>query len=406
MSIRKREWVAADGRPKSAWVVDYRDGDGKRRHKTFPTKKAAEAWGASTRVDVAAGVHTPDSASITIAEAAKHWLAAGDEAGLERTTMDQRRQHADLHIVPFIGARKLSQFTAAQARAFESTLRSSGRSEAMVGKILTSLSGILSEAQERGNVRVNVVREMRGRRKTGKGRAREKRRKGRIQVGVDIPTPVEVRAIVEHATPGRWRTLLMMAALTGLRASELRGLRWERVDLDGGEVEVAERADRYNEIGNPKSLAGSRRVPLTPALATALKEWKLRSGGKGFVFGTRGGAVPESLANIVNRALNPAQVAAGITRPMLDAEGRHVVDEEGNARLTGRYSMHALRHFFASWCINPRSAGGLELPAKVVQERLGHETIAITLDMYSHLFPRGDDRAELAAGEQAIFGAT
>jgi integrase len=45
----------------------------------------------------------------------------------------------------------------------------------------------------------------------------------------------------------------------------------------------------------------------------------------------------------------------------------------------------------------------LELPAKVVQERLGHSTIALTLDPYGHLFPRGDDAAELAAAEARLF---
>jgi integrase len=65
--------------------------------------------------------------------------------------------------------------------------------------------------------------------------------------------------------------------------------------------------------------------------------------------------------------------------------------------------MHALRHFYASWCINRKVDGGLELPAKVVQERLGHSSITMTLDTYGHLFPRGDDADELAAAEQNFF---
>jgi integrase len=46
--------------------------------------------------------------------------------------------------------------------------------------------------------------------------------------------------------------------------------------------------------------------------------------------------------------------------------------------------------------------GGLELPLKVVQARLGHASIQMTADRYGHLFPRGDDRAELAAAETAF----
>jgi integrase len=58
--------------------------------------------------------------------------------------------------------------------------------------------------------------------------------------------------------------------------------------------------------------------------------------------------------------------------------------------------LHALRHFYASWCINRKANGGLELPGKVVQERLGHSsiTMTMTMDTYGHLFPHGDALAE------------
>jgi integrase len=54
--------------------------------------------------------------------------------------------------------------------------------------------------------------------------------------------------------------------------------------------------------------------------------------------------------------------------------------------------------------IDRRVDGGLELPLKVVQARMGHSSIQITADRYGHLFPRGDDSAELAAAEKAFLG--
>ena len=60
--------------------------------------------------------------------------------------------------------------------------------------------------------------------------------------------------------------------------------------------------------------------------------------------------------------------------------------------------------FYASWCINRRADGGLELPLKVVQARLGHASIQMTADVYGHLFPRSDDGAEMAAAEKAFLG--
>jgi integrase len=76
-----------------------------------------------------------------------------------------------------------------------------------------------------------------------------------------------------------------------------------------------------------------------------------------------------------------------------------VVHAKGKAKYTGR---NALRHFYASWCINRKQDGGLELPMKTVQERLGHSSITTTSDVYGHLFPRGNDGSELAEAEMLL----
>ena len=78
-----------------------------------------------------------------------------------------------------------------------------------------------------------------------------------------------------------------------------------------------------------------------------------------------------------------------------------VVTADGKAKYTG---LHALRHFFASWLINRKEDGGLGLPPKVVQERLGHASIVMTMDVYGHLFPRGDDSKELEDAATALLG--
>jgi integrase len=110
-------------------------------------------------------------------------------------------------------------------------------------------------------------------------------------------------------------------------------------------------------------------------------------------------------ANIINRGLIPAQIAAGVSTIKQDADGNVITNETGEPVYAAKYTgLHALRHFYASWCINRKIDGGLELPAKVVQERLGHSSIAVTLDTYGHLFPRGDDGGELAEAERALLG--
>jgi integrase len=72
--------------------------------------------------------------------------------------------------------------------------------------------------------------------------------------------------------------------------------------------------------------------------------------------------------------------------------------------LTAKYTgLHCLRHFYASWLINRPAKGGLGLPPKEVQERLGHASITLTMDTYGHLFESEDDGKELAAAEAKLF---
>lgn len=186
------------------------------------------------------------------------------------------------------------------------------------------------------------------------------------------------------------------AIFTGQRASELRGLRWTNVDLAKRELHVRERADEYKQLGRPKSAAGERTVPLTPTVVTVLREWKLKcpKGALGIVFPTTNGGIA-GLESIVRVGLVPAQIAAGVAIDVPGADGTIIK----RAKYPG---LHALRHFYASGCINRRADGGLELLPKVAQERLGHSTIMMTLDVYGHLFPRHDDSEELAAAERAL----
>src|SRR5262245_18816991 len=244
MSVRKRTW-SVKGEPREAWIADYVDQGGERHIKTFTKRRDAEAFHASVNVEVAQGRHTADRRSPTIAGAGELWLKSGERAGLERATLDAYRGHVQLHINPMLGNVRLSQLTAPVVRAFEDRLAAT-RSPAMVHRVLVSLGSILADAMERGLVAQNVVRGRKRRRRTGEHRRRK------LEGGVDIPTPADIRAIIPHLR-GRWRPLFLVAAFTGLRSSELRGLRWGDVDLKRGEIHVRQRADRYNAFGPPKS---------------------------------------------------------------------------------------------------------------------------------------------------------
>jgi integrase len=400
MSVRKRKWVTRKGEIKEAWIVDYSDQQGQRVLKTFAKKKAADAFAATTHVEVRAGTHVADSASVTVAEAGKLWLTSAAAAELERSTLDQYRQHLRLHIEPVIGRTKLSQLNAPTIRAFEDKLRGKECSPVMVRYVVRSLGALLADAQERGLIVRNPVRELRGHRHRGKGGNKQDRRNGKLKVGVDIPTPDEIKRIIAAAT-GKWRPLLLLAIFTGLRASELRGLRWEDVDFTKSELHVRQRADRFNAIGPPKTVASERTVPLPPMVVTTLREWKLkcpRNDGKLWLVFPNGEGNVEWHTNLILRGLQPTLIKAGVTVRAKDAQGRPAVDQDGKPVLEAKYTgLHALRHFYASWCAS------IGLTMKMVQTRMGHSNIAVTMDTYTHIFPAdADDSKKLAAAERAL----
>jgi integrase len=377
MSVRNRVWVTRQGERREAWIVDYTDQQGARHIHTFARKKDADDHAVTVGIAVRQGVHTAPSRSIAVAQAAADWLAYVEGERRERSTLAQYRQHVNRHIVPRIGRERLAKLTLPRLNAFRDDLLAS-MSRAMARKVLTSLKSILRDAQRRGNVAQNLARDV--------SIGVSKRDKRRPEAGVDIPTPEEITRII-NAVTGRLRPLVLTAIFAGLRASELRGLRWEDVDLKRGKLHVKQRADRYNSIGEPKSHSSKRTIPIGPLLLNALKQWRLACPIGELVLPTAKGQV-EDHKSIV-RALAPMMVAAG------------VVTKDGKPKYTG---LHSFRHFYASWCINRKEEGGLELPAKVVQHCLGHSSIVMTLDRYGHLFPSKDDGSELAEAERALWG--
>jgi integrase len=264
-SIRKRKF--GPNKDREAWVVDYIDQHGKRRLKTFATRKAADVWRTTALHEVKQGTHTPASISKTIGDAWQEWIDDCEASGLEKSTVRQRRQHLSHHVKPFIGSTRLSDLTTPMVYDFDRKLREADRSLAMRRKILTNLKTMLSFAQRKGLVAQNVAAAMRI-----KSDDRNSS-KGPLRAGTDFPTRAELNAIIDAAA-GRWRPLVVTAIFTGMRASELRGLPWRDLDLDAGLVHVRQRADAWNNIGPPKSKAGKRDIPLAPIVVNALRAWK------------------------------------------------------------------------------------------------------------------------------------
>jgi integrase len=384
MAIRKRKWTTRSGQAREGWIVDYVDQQGDRHIKTFDRRKDADEYQATVKVDVRRGIHTAPSKSGTVAQAADDWIQFSEGEGLERATIAFYKQHV-VHIKARIGGLKLSSLTKPGINKFRDDLlvqsdAHPALSRLLAKKVMNSLRSILKDAERRGNVSQNVA--------IGVTVKLSGRDKPRLAIGIDIPTVDEIRHIIA-ALRGRWRVLILTAIFTGLRSSELRGLPWVNVDLRRAILHVRQRADRYGQLGWPKSEAGQRSVPIPPILLNTLREWKLRCppSKHGLVFPTGTGTIARH-GDLIKKVLIPTVKRAGLP------------DADGKPKYTG---LHTLRHFYASRLINAKADGGLELPAKVVQARMGHRSIVMTMDVYGHLFPAGDDNGAAAEAEASLY---
>jgi integrase len=381
-TVKKRAWTTRTGKERETWIVRYTDQHKKRHIETFDKKGDADRRKTVIESEVERRTHVARSQSLTVAEAGKMWIEKSESDGLERSTVKQYEQHLKWHIEPLVGRIKLADLSPGDVHRFRTALGKAHDfgeelkarqpcSRAMVAKVISSLSSILADMVAQGQVARNVVREAMGPSTKRQNRI-QKREEKPLEVGVDIPTKDELRAIL-GAAEGKWRPIVVTAIFTGLRASELRGLPWSNVDLDKKTLNVRQRANFANEIGVPKSGAGNREVPLAPIVVNTLREWRLAcpKGPLDLVFPHHRGGV-ELPANIRN-ALGRIEAAAGLSD-----------------RDYPKYAMHAFRHAAASLFIEQGFS------PKRVQAIMGHSSIVMTFDRYGHLWPSPDDQEALA----------
>ena len=379
-SIRKRAWVASDGKLKCAWQVDYRDQSGKRRSRQFERKKDAERWNVEAAWEVRHGIHTPDNDSITVAAAGHLWLYARHADALEPTTLAAYEQHLRLHIIPVCGNIKLSQLTTPLVEGYRDRFVST-MSRPMAIRVLRSLKAIISEAVRHAYVAHNVAMPV------------KLKRQARAKSIISVPSKLALRNILEIAKKSENSgafPLYCLLIFGGLRASEIRGLSWSFIHLHSAKVEIAQRADRAGNIGPPKSAAGRRFIPLPETAINALKAWKLAcpASERNLVFPSPAGK-SMSWNYLMDHLVMPAQNAA------LALDG----DIEPEWTSTDiRWGLHDFRHAAASLWIEQR------VNPKRVQYLMGHSSITVTFDTYGHLFEQSERDADTSAAiEKALF---
>jgi len=185
-------------------------------------------------------------------------------------------------------------------------------------------------------------------------------------------SPEDVNKLLDAVRDTPYYDLFYTAIYTGLRRSELLALRWSYIDLDLATLSVVETLHQLHNrefvFRQPKSKKGRRLVALSPSLALLLRDRKAKQELDRMLLGKP--LLPSNLvfSNPDGSPLQPGSITQAFTR-MTRSIGLHGV------------RFHDLRHTHATLML------WQGIHPKIVSERLGHSSIAITLDTYSHVMP-------------------
>jgi integrase len=191
----------------------------------------------------------------------------------------------------------------------------------------------------------------------------------------------QLRAFLDHVADDRLYAAYHLAAMTGMRRGELFGLRWRDVDLDTGRLSIVQTLVGKREFSEPKTDKGRRNVALDPGTVAVLHEHRKRQLEERLSWGP---AYQEEHELVFSREDGSPTWPQSLSRAF-----------ERHAKQAGLPAIrfHDLRHSHATLAL----AAGVH--PKVVSERLGHASVGITLDTYSHAIPamQADAAAKVAA---------
>lgn len=384
-TVRKRIWTTSKGEKRLAWTVDFTDGQGNRQRRHFGTRIEADDFRIATEGKLRTGEFRAEAIKTTVADAARLFLTyckGRMERGerMTRHNYEVYEGHVYNYIAPDaerhaqnrkyrkralfghgIGQLKLANLTACAVSDFRDELRNAGLSVTTTRKVLMTLKLILNYAISRDLLAINVAQKVRVIGKRGEGKKK-----------IMPPTKEAMRQLIVAAAPDS-RVKLIFAAATGVRAGEFHALRWKHLDLVSGEVLIETRVDAYGDEDVTKTEAGMRTIPLGREVVAELKAWRARTRwpkDDDLVFPNKRGWY-ENHDNMVKRQFRPlfARLAE-----------RHASDPDRYPRPPKVFNWHALRHFAVSSWID---AG---LAPKAIQTFAGHSTLAVTMDIYGHLF--------------------
>jgi integrase len=362
-------------RPNGLWQGRMSLGDGTRKSFYGKTRQEIYSKLAAARRDLDKGLPIRRDERQTVATFLASWLE-NRRGQIEASTWERYEEYVRLHLVPTLGKTALTKLTAQQVQALYAAKRTGGLSATTVRHLHATLHAALEQALRLGLVQRNVTELV------------DKPRIVRREMKTWIPE--QARMFLATTAGTRLHALYLLALATGMRQGELLALRWRDVDLEHGALSVTASLQRPKSglklNPRPKTRSSRRRISLAPELVAILRGHRavqlaerLSQGelwvDQDLVFCNSIGG-PYRSTNLEHHNFKPLVKRAGVPE----------------------IRFHDLRHTAATILllegVNP----------KVVSEMLGHASVAITLDLYSHVLPNMQ-RDAAAAMASVLWGA-
>lgn len=363
-------------RPDGRWIAQISLGNdpvtGKRKRKTVYGKTRKEAVEKMTQIlhQAQTGIYV-EPTRITLGNWLDRWLVTYKRADLEESTYENYEGNIKRHIKPVLGDVPLAKLQPHTLQDFYNEKLESGRidgkgglSTRMVRYFHAIIRQALQQAVKEGLIPRNVADA------TSPPVIRNKK--------MQPLTEDQAVTFFEYARGDRLFAAYVLCATTGLRRGEICGLCWDCVDLNGGvvivrrQMQILKRGLTLKETTKTKS--GRRQIALTDDAIKELKNHRRRQAQEKLLMGEAYQNNDMVFCEADGTFFDPRRLTKRFQR-LLQAAGLPKV------------RLHDLRHTHASLLL----ARGVH--PKVVQERLGHSSITMTLDLYSHLAPGMDEAA-------------
>lgn len=361
-----RTYKLADGteRTKISYraEIHWRDlaGRPRRDQAQRASKTAAREWLSRKRIEIASGrAARPDERQVTVAEAIDRWLA-GKSADLRPSTKTVYAC-AKRHLEPLHEVRVVELTQEAVSGCIDQAKHST-RMRVVMRMVLRASLRPYSRVIQEDLFPVGTSPKIR-------------------RTSLNVWTPEQATTFLRHTTGSRLGLLWKTALLTGMRRGELLGLRWN--DIHSGWIEISGSLDARRELVATKTTGSRRRIDIDASLNDELQ--KHRGKQDAYVFATTDG-----------NSLSPRNVLRDFRAAIAAANKAEATEakREGREPVTiSTIRLHDLRHSHATLLLRAN------VHPKVVSERLGHASVRMTLDVYSHAVPTMQTAAATVAAD-------